>query len=193
MPNVLIINGHAQHPISPGALNAAFVERAQAIFTEKGYEVKTTVVEEPYDIDAEIAKLQWADTVFVQAPVNWMSLSWAMKKYIDDVWTAGMGGTLSDGDGRTAETPKKNYGLGPKLTGTYMFSLTGNAPAEAFNNPSEKFFDGISEDELMRPMHLNFKWIGLTQLPTFMAADVLKNPEIQSDFARFDKHLAENF
>jgi modulator of drug activity B len=36
-------------------------------------------------------------------------------------------------------------------------------------------------------MHLNFKWIGYEVLPTFMAYDVMKNPEIETDFK---KHLA---
>ena len=193
MKKILIINGHAQHPISPGKLNEALTERAEAFFKGKGYEVKKSFVEQPYEVNDEVQKLKWADIAFLQAPVNWMGVSWSLKKYIDDVWTAGMMGELSAGDGRSAEAPKKNYGLAPKLTGQYMMSLTGNAPKEAFNNPEEAFFDGISEDDLMLPMHLNFKWIGLRPLPTFMAYDVLKNPEIENDFKRFDQHLAKHF
>ncbi|MFG3255235.1 NAD(P)H-dependent oxidoreductase [Streptomyces sp. NPDC048172] len=193
MANVFVLNGHAQHQISPGKLNQAFTERAEAFFKDQGHEVRTTYVEQPFEIEAEIAKLKWADIVFLQAPVNWMGVSWAMKKYIDEIWTVGMMGELSGGDGRTAEEPKKNYGLAPMLNGTYMLSLTGNAPKEAFNDPQEKFFDGLSEDELMLPLHLNFKWIGLKPLPTFMAYDVLKNPDVESDFQRFDAHLAKHF
>jgi len=193
MSNVFIINGHAHHQMSPGTLTDAFVQRARSFFAARGHDVEVTEVEQPYDIDAEIEKLRWADTVLLQAPVNWMGVSWALKKYIDDVWTQGMMGELSGGDGRTSEAPTENYGLAPRLTGTYMMSLTGNAPAEAFNDPAEEFFAGLSEDELMRPMHLNFKWIGLSPLPTFMAYDVLKNPDVENDFARFDEHLATHF
>ena len=39
-------------------------------------------------------------------------------------------------------------------------------------------------------MHLNFKWIGYKALPTFMAYDVMKNPEIETYFKRLEKHLA---
>ncbi|SES71806.1 modulator of drug activity B [Nitrosospira multiformis] len=38
-------------------------------------------------------------------------------------------------------------------------------------------------------MHLNFKWIGYEALPTFMAYDVMKNPEIETDFKRFESIL----
>jgi modulator of drug activity B len=122
-----------------------------------------------------------------------MGVTWSFKKYIDEVFSVGMMGELSDGDGRSREHPKKNYGLAGKLNGNYMISLTANAPKEAFNNPDETFFNGISEDDLLNPMHLNFKWFGLKKLPTFMAYDVMKNPEIENDFKRFNQHLQDNF
>ena len=118
---------------------------------------------------------------------------WSFKKYIDEVFSMGMMGEMSDGDGRTRENPKANYGLGGKLTGKYMMSVTANAPKEAFNSPEETFFGGMSEDDLLRPMHLNFKWFGFEALPTFMAYDVMKNPEIANDFIRFEQHLQNNF
>ena len=102
----------------------------------------------------------------------------------------GMMGEMSNGDGRSKASPKKNYGLGGKLKGEYMISVTANAPKEAFNNLEESFFNGMSEDDLLRPMHLNFKWFGFQPLPTFMAYDVMKNPEIKEDFKRFEAHLS---
>lgn len=63
-----------------------------------------------------------------------------VQKYMDEVYTAGMDGRLCAGDGRTAEAPKANYGLGGTLRNTtYMLSVTLNAPAEAFDNPNEIF------------------------------------------------------
>lgn len=193
MTNVFIINGHHTSFGSPGTLNASLAGRAEEFFKAKGFEVTKTKVEDGYGIPDEIEKFKRADVVFLQMPINWMGTPWAFKKYVDEVWMMGMMGELSDGDGRSASAPKKNYGLGPKLDGTYMMSVTGNAPREAFNDPNEAFFAGMSEDDLLRPMHLNFKWIGLKSRPTFMAYDVMKNPEVESDFRRFDEHLAANF
>ena len=51
----------------------------------------------------------------------------------------------------------------------------------------------MSEDDLLKPMHLNFKWFGFEPLPTFVAYDVMKNPEIENDFNRFENHLKANF
>ncbi|MCP3730317.1 NAD(P)H-dependent oxidoreductase [Sphingomonas sp. MG17] len=193
MSKILIINGHSQRSGSPGRLSATFVARADAFFEGKGFEINRTHIDDDYSVEDEVEKLKWADTVFLQFPINWLATPWALKKYIDEVWMLGLQGHLSNGDGRVPEAPTRNYGLGGKLDSTYMLSITGNAPREAFSNPEEKFFDGLSEDDLFRWLHLNFKWNGQTQLPTFVAYDVMKNPQIERDFARFDAHLHENF
>ncbi|MEM9544660.1 MAG: NAD(P)H-dependent oxidoreductase [Bacteroidota bacterium] len=193
MMNIFIINGHQKYPFSQGRLNASLTEKAETFFRSKGYHVKKTTMEDNHSTEEEIEKFKWADVVFFQTPLNWMGVSWSFKKYIDEVFSMGMMGQMSDGDGRSKEAPKKNYGLGGKLNGKYMISVTANAPKEAFNNPSETFFDGMSEDDLLRPMHLNFKWFGFEAMPTFMAYDVMKNPEIENDFKRFDEHLNNNF
>ena len=194
MQNVHIINGHQPSAFAPGRLNASLVDRARAHLTRNGYQVRLTETAQGYDVDAEIANHQWADVVILQFPVNWMGVPWGFKKYMDEVYTAGMDGRLCAGDGRTPEAPKDNYGTSGALTGTrYMLSLTFNAPKEAFDDPAQPFFAGGSVDDLLWPMHLNAKFFGMTALPTFAAFDVIKNPEIAADFARFDAHLAALF
>ena len=42
-------------------------------------------------------------------------------------------------------------------------------------------------------MHLNFKFFGMTSLNTFACHDVLKSPDIQNDFLRFEVHLDRLF
>ena len=189
MKKIFIINGHQKYPFSEGRLNASLVQKAESYFKTKGYDIKVTTMEDDYEINEEIEKFKWADLIFFQTPLNWMGVTWSFKKYIDEVFSTGMMGEMSNGDGRTRTEPKKNYGLGGKLNGEYMISVTANAPKEAFNDSNEKFFNGISEDDLLMPMHLNFKWFGLKQLPTYFAYDVMKNPEIEDDFKRFDNHL----
>ncbi|WP_224483044.1 NAD(P)H-dependent oxidoreductase [Robertkochia aurantiaca] len=193
MKNVFIINGHQKYPFSEGRLNGTFTAKAKEFFESNDFKVKLTTMEDDYDVQEEVDKFKWADLIFFQTPINWMGVSWSFKKYIDEVFSLGMMGQMSDGDGRSEKDPKKNYGLGGKLKGNYMMSVTANAPKEAFNDKNESFFNGLSEDELLRPMHLNFKWFGFEPLPTFMAYDVMKNPEVEMDFKRFHDHLYENF
>ena len=194
MKKVFIINGHQYYPFAEGKLNGTLVEKATAFFKSNGYEVKTTTMSDDYKVEEEVEKHLWADLVFLQTPVNWMGVTWSFKKYMDEVYTAGMFGKLCNNDGRSAAAPKKNYGAGGNLTNTkYMISLTFNAPKEAFNDKDEYLFAGKSVDDLLFPQHMNFKFFGMQALPTFACYDVMKNPEIASDFERFEAHLKEHF
>ena len=194
MKKVFIINGHQYYPFAEGKLNGTLVEKATEFFKSKGYEVKTTTMNDAYNVEEEVEKHLWADIVILQTPVNWMGVTWSFKKYMDEVYTAGMFGKLCNNDGRTAEAPKQNYGAGGNLTDTkYMMSLTFNAPAESFDDENEYLFAGKSIDDLLFPQHMNFKFFGMQALPTFACFDVMKNPEVEQDFERFKVHLNEHF
>ncbi|KPM77555.1 NAD(P)H-dependent oxidoreductase [Pseudoalteromonas sp. UCD-33C] len=193
MKNVLILNAHHYYPFSEGKLNAALIEKADAFFQAKGYQTRVVNTQDEFDVETELENHQWADIVFLQSPINWMGMTWSFKKYMDEVYTAGMGGALCHGDGRHQDNPKANYGKGGTLNNTqYMMSLTLNAPAESFADAAD-FFEGKSVDDLVFPMHMNFKFFGMQALPTFACYDVMKNADIESDFARFEKHLNDNF
>ncbi len=194
MNNVFLINAHQPYPFVEGRLNRTLVEKAQAIFEAKGYTVKKTASADGYDVEAELNKHLWADLIILQTPVNWMGVPWSFKKYMDEVYSAGMDGRLCQGDGRTSEAPKQNYGAGGTLNGKkYMLSLTFNAPAEAFNDEQEYLFQGKSVDDLFFPMHMNFRFFGMEPVETFACYDVMKNPEVENDLNRFDKHLNKLF
>lgn len=194
MKKVFHINAHEAYPFSKGELNAALSTKAIEYLKANGYEVTTTTMTDAYEIDDEIAKHQWADVVLLQSPVNWMGVSWSFKKYMDHVYSYGMDGRLCKGDGRTREDPSIQYGEGGSLNDKqYMLSLTLNAPANAFNDSAQRFFEGKSLDDLFWPMHLNFKFFGMRPLETFACHDVMKNPDIDNDFKRFEAHLEKTF
>jgi NADPH dehydrogenase (quinone) len=194
MKKALIINGHQEYPFAKGELNREIAKRIGDYLESIGYEIKTTTMKDNWEANEEVEKHVWADVVILQSPTNWMGLPWSFKKYMDEVYTAGMFGTMSQNDGRTAEDPKKNYGGGGLLKNTkYMLSLTFNAPEEAFNDDNEFLFAGKSVDDLYFPQHMNFKFFGMKPIPTFACFDVMKNPNIESDFKRLQKHLEENF
>jgi modulator of drug activity B len=75
----------------------------------------------------------------------------------------------------------------------YMLSLTLNAPKAAFDGPNQWFFEGKGLDDLFWPMHLNFKFFGMKPMETFACFDVMKNPDIENDFIRFEAHLNRHF
>lgn len=193
MSNILIINGHQYYPFSEGRLNSTLVDKAVNLLEGKGHTTRVVTMSETVDVEKELKNHQWADIVIIQTPVNWMGVTWSFKKYMDEVYTAGMGGALCVGDGRTEDAPKKNYGMGGTLTNTkYMMSLTFNAPEESFNDAAE-FFNGKSIDDLMFPMHMNFKFFGMKPMETFACFDVMKNADVENDFKRFEAHIHKHF
>ena len=194
MKKALVINAHQEYPFAKGELNKVLVDKISNFLNSKDYEIKLTTMKDDWNVEEEVEKHVWADLVILQSPVNWMGVPWSFKKYMDEVYTAGMFGKLSENDGRSKESPKKNYGAGGILTNSkYMLSLTFNAPEESFNNNDEYLFQGKSVDDLFYPQHMNFRFFGMKPLPTFACYDVMKNPNIENDFKRLDKHLQEVF
>lgn len=194
MSNIFIINAHHYYSFAKGELNKSLVELADEVLTSKGHETKIVHIDDEWEVKEQLKNHQWADTILVQSPVNWMMVPWTFKKYMDEVYSAGMAGALCNGDGRSAESPKKNYGGGGALKGKkYMLSLTLNAPEESFNDPEEYLFQGKSIDDLWFPVHMNFRFFGIEALPTFTCYDVIKNPDIENDFKRYKAHLENHF
>jgi NADPH dehydrogenase (quinone) len=189
--NVLLINGHQALEISPGKLNKSLIDIARKKFSDKGYEIQHTHIEDEYNLPEEVEKFLWANIIIFQTPVYWMSIPWGFKKYIDEVYMAGYG-KMFDDDGRSRSEGSK-YGSGGLLKGKkYMLSTTWNAPLEAFTDP-EQFFEGRGVDGAFFAFHKSQEFIGLEQVPTFACYDVLKNPDIDNDFSRFKSHLKQVF
>ena len=190
MSSVLLINGHQPFPTSPGRLNAAFCMRARTHFEALGAGVREVRTTGTWDLDEQVENQLWADLILMQFPLNSMGLPWSLKRYLDEVYTAGMDGRLARGDGRTRKDPSRQYGSGGRLQGrSYMLSVTLNAPRAAFDDPAQHLFAGLSLDQLLAPVHINFAFFALNPLPTFAAHDVSKAPQIERDFERFDAHL----
>ncbi|MGM3227287.1 NAD(P)H-dependent oxidoreductase [Dickeya zeae] len=192
MQNVLIINAGKAFGHSKGELNRTLTDVAATFLRDKGRQVRVTTVDEGYDIEQEVQNILWADTIIYQMPGWWMGAPWTLKKYIDDVFTAGHG-SLYDSDGRTRADASKKYGSGGLLQGKhYLLSLTWNAPLEAFTDP-DQFFHGVGVDGVYLPFHKANQFIGLSPLPTFICNDVIKQPDVERDIARYRAHLDQVF
>jgi len=191
---VLLINGHQRYEgFAEGKLARTIVEATETQLTAAGHEVKTTIVESGYDIGDELAKHGWADAFFIHTPVYWMGVPYLFKKYIDEVYTAGIGEVLCKDDGRTRSDLSRKYGSGGLMTDkTYMLSTTWNAPLEAFEDP-DQFFEGRGVDGPFMPLHKTYQFFGMKPLPTFSCHDVLKAADIENDLVRLQEHVAGAF
>lgn len=192
MKNVLLINAHQFYEgFSEGELNQTMTNAINDEMNTKGWEVSQTTIENGYDINAEVEKHLQADLIITQSPVYWFGLPWIYKKYVDEVFTAGLvqQNMLTD-DGRTRKDLSKQYGTGGKMQGKkYMLSLTWNAPKEAFNNRDQTLFEGKSVDDVFIGNTANYRFCGAEILPSFSCYDVKKAPQVESDLLRLKQHL----
>ncbi len=192
MQKIFIINAGKKFAHSQGALNNTLTKVAADFLSEAGHQVRITAVDQGYDIEQEITHYLWADTIIYQMPGWWMGQPWILKKYIDEVFTAGHG-RLYASDGRTRSDASKKYGSGGLLQGThYMLSLTWNAPLDAFTD-AEQFFTGVGVDGVYLPFHKANQFLGMSALPTFILNDVIKQPQIEQDIIKYREHLGRVF
>jgi modulator of drug activity B len=188
MKNILLINGMKKFGHSNGQLNTTLHEVALGTLRDLGHAIKTTTIDHGYDIQEEIEKFAWADVIIYQMPGWWMGEPWIVKKYIDEVFTAGHG-VLYQSDGRSRADVNKKYGSGGLIHDKkYMLSLTWNAPQEAFDDP-DQFFMGLGVDMVYMHFHKANQFLGMQSLPTFLCTDVMKNPNVPENVAAYQAHL----
>ena len=186
--HVLIVNGGAAHAFAEGRLNAMLADVAgeEAMSTGATYELTNAF--EAFDPEAEIQRYLRADLIIYQMPAWWMGMPWPMKRYIDEVFTAGYGRMYAH-DGRTPDDPAGVYGSGGLLTGRrYLISVTWNAPESAFSAPGG-LFEQRGVEPLYFPFHKANQMLGLTPFPSFVFADVIKDPQIERDVERYRLYL----
>ncbi|ESH52312.1 NADPH specific quinone oxidoreductase (drug modulator) [Salmonella enterica subsp. enterica serovar Choleraesuis str. 0006] len=173
-------------------MNDTLTEVADGLLRDLGHQVKIVRADSDYDIKEEVQNFVWADVVIWQMPGWWMGAPWTVKKYMDDVFTEGHG-TLYASDGRTRSDAAKKYGSGGLAQGKkYMLSLTWNAPMEAFTE-KDQFSHGVGVDGVYLPFHKANQFLGMDALPTFIANDVIKMPDVPRYTAEYRKHLSEIF
>ena len=129
MKKVLIINAHQFYEgFASGKLNQKMAGVIKEEMAQRGYEVMETSIQDGYDIAGEVQKHVDADLIVLQTPVYWFGTPWIYKKYVDEVFTAGLvQQSLLTDDGRTRDDPSKQYGSGGKMQGKkYMLPQTSS-------------------------------------------------------------------
>ncbi|MBE3022174.1 NAD(P)H-dependent oxidoreductase [Campylobacter sp. 7477a] len=189
---ILLINGGKKFGHSEGRLNQTLHEAAKEYLSAMGHEIKECVIDAGYNIEEEIEKFLWMDVVIWQMPGWWMGEPWIVKKYMDDVFTAGHG-KLYASDGRHRTAPTKDYGTGGLLNGKkHMLSLTWNAPIEAFTDKNE-FFEGVGVDGVYLHFRKANEFLGIKPLVSFICNDVIKMPDVPKFINDYKSHLSKIF
>lgn len=193
---VLLINAHLTYPNwTEGKLNKAFFETAREYFESGNYEVMETIIEEGYNVEEEEKKHLEADIVILQTPVNWFGAPWIYKKYVDEVFNAGLfSKSFLSGDGRSREDLSRQYGSGGNLAGKkFMIAATWNAPAEAFGDKAQMLMQGKTTEDLFLNITSNYRFCGFEIMPGFNCFDIFKRNDIAKDLEAYPDFLEQTF
>lgn len=195
MKKVLIINGGQNFGHSGGKYNQTIAENTLAVLKEfDNLEVKVTNVSESYDKYEEVQKFVWADYIIYHTPIWWFQLPNGLKKYIDEVFTAGHAKGIYMSDGRNAANPEINYGTGGMLGGRkYMLTTSWNAPSTAFTLPGEFFSERSVDDGPLFGFHRMNAFVSLAKMESFHFHDVEKNANVERDMKLYREHVRSVF
>ena len=174
--NVFIINGGQTFAHSGGMFNNTLTGWTVEVIKEKGFAYRVTNINDAFDPMAEVENFKWADIIIYHTPIWWFQLPNGMKRYIDEVFTAGHDNGIYRNDGRSRKNPDVNYGTGGLMQGKrYMVTTSWNAPQTAFTLEGE-FFDRHTVDEgVLFGFHKMNRFVGMTRIEGFHFHDLEKN------------------
>lgn len=184
----LLINGSKKFGNDGTRLNATLQSVAKEELESKGYKVLETIIDKGYKVEEELKKIADSHLIIYQMPTWWMGEPWIVKKYIDEVYLAGVG-VLFANDGRSRADESLKYGSGGLARDKrVMLSVTWNAPKEAFAE-SNGFFEGVGVEGVYLHLRKAHEFCGMEWLPIFMCNDVVKNPQIEQYISEYKAHL----
>ncbi len=194
---IFIINGGQIFAHSGGLFNNTLTDWTTSFLQQEGFEFRVSNVNNHFDAMAEVENFKWADVIVYHTPIWWFQVPNRLKKYIDDVFTAGHQNGMYASDGRSRKDPAINYGTGGLMQGKkYMVTTTWNAPDTAFTLPGE-FFDQTSVDDgVLFGFHRMNRFVGMERIDGFHFHDLEKNatPErIENYRLKYTQHLREAF
>ncbi len=174
--NVFIINGGQTFAHSGGMFNNTLTGWTVEVMKEKGFAYRVTNINDAFDPLAEVENFKWAEVIIYPTPIWWFQLPNGMKRYIDEVFTAGHDNGIYRNDGRSRKNPDVNYGTGGLMQGKrYMVTTSWNAPQTAFTLEGE-FFDRHTVDEgVLFGFHKMNQFVGMTRIEGFHFHDLEKN------------------
>lgn len=197
MKNIFIINGGQHFAHSGGAFNKTLTNWTIDFLSTNDFEIRVTDINHEFVPEDEVENFKWADLIIYNTPIWWFQVPNRMKKYIDEVFTAGHQNGIYNSDGRSSKNPAINYGTGGLMHGkNYMVNTTWNAPDTAFTLPGEFFNETSVDDGVLFGFHKMNAFTGMTKIQGFHFHDLEKNAtaeRIANYYTDYMNHLQSVF
>lgn len=193
MKKIFIINGGQHFAHSGGAFNKTLTGWTVDFLTQNNFEVRVTDINDDFVPLQEVENFKWADIIIYNTPIWWFQVPNKVKRYIDEVFTAGHQNGIYHSDGRSRQNPAINYGTGGLMQGKqYIVNTTWNAPETAFTLAGEFFNETSVDDGILFGFHRMNAFTGMEKIQGFHFHDLEKNAtaeRIENYQKAYSKHL----
>jgi modulator of drug activity B len=162
--NTLVVTAGYSIFDAKGQLNGYLAYLTEKNLTEKGHKVKfSDVTKGTWDVDREVAKLLWAETVIYIMPIMWFNMPAPMVKWLDEVLLYEKTFIITEEYGEGGQIPADNF----------MIVATSNMKSsdlgKGFVLKNAPHIDDILQPLIMTNNYLSIR----NQIPTFHAGDVI--------------------
>ena len=166
-----------------GQLNSFLAYLTQKALSEKGHKVKLSdVTKDTWDVDREVEKLLWADTVIYIMPLMWFNMPAPLVKWLDEVLLYEKTFVITDEYGEGGQVPANNF----------MIVTTSNMKSSDLGK-GFVLKDAPHIDDVLQPLIMTNHYLSIrNQIPTFHAGDVIAGETNWIESA-YENHLNDHF
>ena len=181
--NVLLVTCGYSIFDAKGHLNGFLTYLTDKNLTEKGHKVKISdTTKETWDVDREVEKLIWADTVIYITPIMWFNMPAPMVKWFDEVLLYNKTFIITEEYGEGGQVPADKF----------MIVTTSNMKSSDLGK-GVVLMDAPHIDDLMQPLIMTNRYLSIRdQVPTFHAGGVIAEDTTWIE-AAYISHLDKYF
>ena len=181
--NVLIITAGYSIFDAKGHLNSFLAYLTEKNLKDKGHKIKVSdVTKDTLDINRELNKLLWADTIIYITPIMWFNIPAPLIKWVGEVLQYEKTFTITEQYGEGGQVPANKFMI---VTTSNMKSSDLGKGVVLKNAPHI--------DDVLQPLIMTNNYLSIRhQVPTFHADDVIAGDTSWIESA-YELHLNAHF
>ena len=177
--NILLVTAGYSIFEAKGQLNSFLSYLTEKTLAAKGHDIKVSdVTKDTWDVDREVIKLLWADTIIYITPIMWFNMPAPMVKWLDEVLLYEKTFVITDEYGEGGKIPANNF----------MIVTTSNLKSSDLGK-GYVLKNAPHIDDLLQPLIMTNNYLSVRhQIPTFHADNVVAG-DTQWIEAAYEEHL----
>jgi len=166
-----------------GQLNSFLGYLTEKNLSKKGHKVKLSdVTKDTLDVDRELEKLLWAETIIYIMPIMWFNMPAPMVEWLDKVLLYEKTFIITEEYGEGGQVPANNF----------MIVTTSNMKASDLGK-GVVLKNAHNIDDVLQPLVMTNNYLSIrNQIPTFHADNVIAGDTDWIE-AAYEKHIDSYF